>query len=91
MKTVINIKTDKEVKENAQKLAQELGISLSDVMNASLRNFIRTREFHVSAVPQMTPELEKLIGQVEKDIKDKKDITGPFLTAKETDAYLNSL
>ena len=91
MKTLINIKADKEVKDNAQKLAQELGVSLSDVVNASLRNFINTRELHVSAVPRMTPELERLIGQVERDIKNKKNITGPFSTDKEMDDHLDSL
>ena len=46
MKVIINIKTEKEIKENAQSIAKEMGISLSDVINASLRNFIRTREVY---------------------------------------------
>lgn len=90
-KTLINIKTDKEVKENAQKLARELGLSLSDVMNAALRNFIRTREVTFSALPRMTSELEKLIGRARQDFQEKKNITGPFSTAKEAEAYLDSL
>ena len=61
MKTVIHVKADKEVKENAQELAQKLGLSLSDVINASLRNFIRTREVVFSDIPRMTPEVERLI------------------------------
>ena len=69
MKSVINIKTEKEVKENAQKIAKELGLSLSDVVNASLRNFIKTREVHFYAVPKMTEELECLLTKVEEDIK----------------------
>ena len=44
MNTVIHVKANKEVKENAQNLAKALGLTLSDVINASLRNFIRTRE-----------------------------------------------
>jgi len=43
MRTVIHIKADKEIKENAAKVAHELGLNLSDVINASLRTFIRTR------------------------------------------------
>ncbi|KKT17812.1 MAG: hypothetical protein A2654_02830 [Candidatus Nealsonbacteria bacterium RIFCSPHIGHO2_01_FULL_43_31] len=88
-KAIINIKTDKEVKANVQKLAEELGISLSDVLNASLRNFIRTREVRISAVPQMTLELEKLIGRTREDFKNKKNISGPFSTAKDMDTYLD--
>jgi addiction module RelB/DinJ family antitoxin len=89
-KAVINIKTDKEVKANVQKLAEELGISLSDVINASLRNFIRTREVRISSIPQMTPELERLIGKARDDFENKKNISGPFSTAKDMDAYLDA-
>ena len=89
-KTLISIKTNKEVKENAQKLAAELGLSLSDVVNASLRNFIRTREVRVSATPHMTLELEKLVGKAEDDFKKGKNVAGPFSGTEEMDAYLDA-
>ncbi|MFH1423940.1 MAG: hypothetical protein ABIG29_03260 [Candidatus Nealsonbacteria bacterium] len=41
--------------------------------------------------PQMTPELERLIGKVEEDFKNKRNISGPFSTPEEMDAYLNKL
>ena len=91
MKTVINIKTDKEVKKNAQELAQKLGLSLSDVINASLRNFIRTREVYFSDIPRMTPEFEKLLGKVEEDIKKGRNLSPAFKNAGEMDKYLDSL
>jgi len=91
MQTVIHIKSDKEVKENAQRAAKELGLTLSDVINASLRNFIRTREVIFSHTPRMTPKLEKIIAKVEKDIKSKKNIYGPFHSAKEANEFLDSL
>ncbi|MDO8460923.1 MAG: type II toxin-antitoxin system RelB/DinJ family antitoxin [bacterium] len=90
MQTVIHIKADQEIKENAAKVAKELGLSLSDIINASLRNFIRTREITFSDTPQMTPELEKLLERVEKDIKNNKNLAGPFSSAEEMDKYLNS-
>ena len=90
-KAVINIKTDKEVKANVQKLAEELGISLSDVINATLRNFIRLREVRISAVPHMTPELEKLLGLVEKDIKARKNLSPVFSSSEEMENYLDSV
>ena len=91
MQTVIHIKADKEVKENAAKVARELGLNLSDVINASLRNFIRTREVIFSDTLQMTPELEKLLDKVEEDIKHNRNIVGPFKTPEEMDKFLNSL
>lgn len=90
-KTIINIKTDKEVKESAKKTARELGISLSDVVNAGLRNFIRTRRIIFSAVPQMTPELEKILGKTEVDIRQSKNLSPALSSASEIEKYLNSL
>lgn len=74
-KTIINIKTDKAIKDQAQKMAKSLGLSLSDVINASLRNFIRTQEVIFSAVPTMAEELEGLLGAVESDIQNKKPLS----------------
>jgi len=91
MKTIINIKTDKEVKENAQKLAKALGLSLSSVLNASLRNFIRTREVYFSAIPRMIPEFERFLGKVEKDIKEKKNLSPAFSSPEEINDYLDNL
>ena len=91
MTTVIHIKSDKEVKENAQRAAKELGLTLTDVINAALRNFIRTREVIFSNTPRMTPKLEKIVAEVEKDLKTGKNIFGPFETPEEMDKFLDSL
>jgi addiction module RelB/DinJ family antitoxin len=91
MNTVIHIKADKEVKENAQKVARDLGLSLSDIINASLRNFIRTREIHFSSIPQMTPELERLLGPIEADIKKSRNLSPAFESGEEMDKYLDSI
>lgn len=91
MTTVIHIKADKEVKENAQKAAKDLGLTLTDVINAALRNFIRTREVIFSDIPQMTPELEKRLEKVEEDIKHNRNMSPKFKTAKEFTKYLDSL
>ena len=90
-KAIIAIKTDREVKENAQALASELGLSLSDVLNASIRNFIRTREVRVSAAPQMTPELEALVSRAINDHRAGRNVSKPFATIKEMGAHLDSL
>jgi addiction module RelB/DinJ family antitoxin len=91
MKTLINIKTESGVKENAKRLAKELGLSLSDVINAALRNFIRSREVYFSAIPHMTPEFERLLGNIEEDMKEKKNLSPAFSSSKELEQYLDSL
>lgn len=90
MNTVIHIKADKEVKENAAKVAHDLGLNLSDVINASLRNFIRTREIIFSDTPQMTPELEKLLDKVEADIKKGRNLSPRFNSVEESIEWLKA-
>ena len=90
MKTIINIKADKEVKEKAQEVARELGVPLSTIINAQLKEFIRNKSIYLSAVPRMTPYLEKIIGKAMKDYKAGKNISPLFHSAKEMDEYLDS-
>lgn len=58
MKTVLNVKTDKDVKERAQALAKHLGIPLSTVVNIQLKSFIETGELHISREPELRPEVK---------------------------------
>ena len=91
MKTVINIKTDKEVKKNAQKVAAALGFSLSAVINAYLRQFIRNKEVYFGLIPRMSPELEKLLGKIETDIQKRRNISPAFSSQRELKKHLSSL
>lgn len=88
MKTVINIKTDKETKVKAQKLAEELGVPLSAIINVYLRQFIRTREFTFSLAYSMTPELEKTLEEVESDFAKKENISPVFDNPKDAISWL---
>jgi len=90
MKTVINIKTDKEVKRNAQKLAEELGLSLSTVVNAYLKQFVRSKEVHFTAAPRMSANLEEFLGDVEEDIRKKRNLSPAFSSGAEMDRWLDS-
>ncbi|MBL7141873.1 type II toxin-antitoxin system RelB/DinJ family antitoxin [Patescibacteria group bacterium] len=90
MRVVINIKTEKEVKARAQKLAKEIGLSLSAVINAYLKQFVRNKEVHFSITPKMSPELEKLLGKIEFDIQRNRNISGDFSSKKEFKKHLTS-
>ena len=61
---------------------------MSGVINAALRNFIRTREVIFSDIPQMTPELEKLLDRVEDDIKHNRNISPSFKNMDDAIDYL---
>ncbi len=90
MKTILTVKTDKEVKEQAQSIAAELGLPLSTVVNAHLRQFIRSRSICFSMTPKMTPALEELVGRAEEDLRRGRNIAGPFDTIEEITADLDA-
>ena len=72
MKTQVNLKIDVHVKERAQKRAEEIGLSLSSVVNATLSQFARTGELQFSVAPRMTPYLEELVAEARADYKSGK-------------------
>lgn len=49
MSTILNVKIDQAVKTKARKVASELGMSLSGVVNVYLRELIRTKTIYTSA------------------------------------------
>lgn len=44
-----------------------------------------------SAIPTMTRALENVLGKVEKDIKERKNMSPVFSSAKKANAYLDNL
>ena len=91
MKTQLIIKTDKEVKKTAQDVAEKLGLPLSTVINAYLKEFIRSQKVTFSMEPELRPEIGRLLKRASADFKKGKNISGPFSTAEEITAYLDSL
>lgn len=100
MKTMINIKADKDVKKKAQKIAADLGMPLSTVINAYLKEFIRTKEVRFSlrdTLPLGKSEGEskaakkRLYAQMHKETQGGKNIVGHFDSVKEMDDYLDSI
>ena len=90
MKTVINIKTEKEVKIDAQKLAKEMGFSLSALINAYLKQFLRNKEVYFSSASKMSPKLENFLSKIEFDIQRNKNISRIFSSNKEIKKHFAS-
>ena len=89
--TVINIKTDKNLKSDAQKLARIFGLPLSAIVNTYLREFVREKRIVFSEPPMPNAKTRKIIDRAIADIKAGKNLVGPFESAKEMDRFLNSL
>ena len=88
---MINIKADREVKETAQKIAMDLGLPLSGVINAFLKEFIRSRSISFSVIPKMSPAIEGLLSGIESDIKKGKNLSPVFSSAEAANSYLDNL
>ena len=87
MKTMLNIKIDKDVKESAQRTAEAMGIPLGTIANILLRQFAREKEIHVSLSYKPSEYLKQSLKEAEEEYKSGK-ILGPF---KGVDALMKSL
>lgn len=83
MKTVLNIKVDKDQKEKAQKIAKQMGVPLSTIINAHLREFIRTQKFEISLEPRLKPEIEKELIRLSNEFHSGKDKDTVFANSAE--------
>jgi addiction module RelB/DinJ family antitoxin len=65
MDTTLTIKTNKGVRDAAKKTAKELGLPLTTVLNALLKQFVRDREITLSARTPNT-ETQHTLQEVQK-------------------------
>ncbi len=89
-KTILNIKTEPSTKKQIQEFASELGVPVSVIINAQIKQMLRDRRVILSTELEPTPYLVKIMEQVEKDLRTDKNIT-KAMDIKEAIAYLNSL
>lgn len=85
---VVTIKIDPQTKKEAQKTAEMLGMPLSVVIKAFLKQFIKTKSVEFSARDEEPSEyLIKSIKQAEKDLKEGK-ASPVFRTGQEAVKWL---
>ncbi|MEX0895384.1 MAG: type II toxin-antitoxin system RelB/DinJ family antitoxin [Patescibacteria group bacterium] len=72
MNTVISVKIDQEIKNSAQEVAKSAGLTLSALVNAYLRQIAATRRIELYSPEPMTPTLEKLVAEIEAELKSGK-------------------
>lgn len=83
-------KTDKKLKEAAQKAAKKMGIPFSTAMNQMMRQLVENPQLTFSAEPLVpTLYLKKILDQGEKNLKTGKGIK-TFNSIKDLMADLNS-
>lgn len=89
MKTILNIKTDKELKTEAQKVAKALGLSLSAVITQQLKNFVKERTVLFTDHPTPNASTRKMLDEALHDVSKKKNLSKSFSTADQLFASLD--
>jgi len=84
---VIITKTDPQVKRKAQKIAKEIGVSLSSLINAYLKQLVRTRRVEFDLEEEPSDYLIKAIRRSEKNIREGK-VSPAFKTGEEAVDWL---
>ncbi len=90
MKTVISVRTDVSTKTKAQAVAKDIGIPLSTLLNAYLRQLIANRSVNFSVEPRLRPEVEKELLRIEADIKAGRNLSPAFDNLEEAFKWLDA-
>lgn len=85
--TVINIKTDIKVKKEAQKIAADLGLSLSGAINGFLKQLIRNKAV-IFTLNEDIPS-DYLLSSIKESRNERKN--GNFHSFKSNKAAINFL
>lgn len=90
MTTILHIKTDTKVRSQVEKLAKNNGITMTALINLSLRNLIKnpTIELDLSLVPNA--RTKNTITRARKDYKARKNISEPVSSVKALKKHLEA-
>ncbi len=90
MTTILHIKTDTKVRSQVEKLAKNNGITMTALINLSLRNLIKnpTIELDLSLVPNA--RTKNTITRARKDYKAGKNISEPVSSVKALKKHLEA-
>jgi DNA-damage-inducible protein J len=86
---VVNFKTDARTKREAQKVASALGLSLSAILSATLKELVRTRSVKFQVREEPSDHLIKALKKSEEDRKAGKYLS--FDNANDALAFLDKM
>jgi addiction module RelB/DinJ family antitoxin len=83
MKTMLNIKLDKKLKEKAKKVARDLGLPLNTIINRYLKDLIHERRVIFADHPMPGARFRKILSEILGDVRAQKNTVGPFSNADD--------
>ncbi len=87
--TVINIRTQRNIKKAAQQVAEDLGMNLSVLINGFLKNLIKTKTINLVDSEEPSQYLIDSIKEAEEDIRAGRVIS--FKDGSKAIKYLDKM
>lgn len=91
MKTVISVKTDVDTKIKAQAVAKQIGIPLSTLLNAYLRELAVSQSVTFSIQPELRREVVASLERINRDIDSRRNLSPTFSNTEDMVGYLENL
>jgi addiction module RelB/DinJ family antitoxin len=88
MSEVINFRTDKKLKSEAQAVVKKMGISLSDALNISLRKLVRDKSIDLNLEEPSDWFIEQM-AEVKRE-RARGEVSPSFSNMKEAIKWLDS-
>jgi len=90
MTTTIHIKTDKKVKERAERFAKANGLTLTAFINLSIHQVLNTGRLTIEEPLVPNTKTAKQLKKILNDADAGRNMSPVFHSAKKMDAYLDS-
>lgn len=93
MTTQVIFRIDPKIKAQAQRKAKGSGLTFSDVLQMATYAYARG-DFEpvlMRKEERLNEKTRRELIKISQDIKEGKNLVGPFYSAKEMDKFLNSL
>lgn len=86
--TVINVRTQPDVKKAAQEVAEGLGLNLSALINGFLRQLIKTKAIDLKITEEPSDYLLQILKETREEI-DKGEVSPTYKKAEDAVAWLH--
>lgn len=91
MTSQVIFKIDKKLKDQAMKKAQKEGMAFAYVLKMATLAYVKgALEVELVAQPKLNAKTLRELKQISKDIKENKNLVGPFNSAEEMIKSLRS-
>lgn len=89
----IQVRIDEKIKKSAKKVLDSIGMDMSSAVKIYLYQIVKTQgiPFQLLTENGLTMQQENAINKASEEAERGINISGPFVTAKETQDYLDSL